>query len=307
MQRITRERIGYLLDRRIPPVAVVRDGETVLVETEDARTGRARLPEHTTTEWLYGLHQPGPYYSNPVTGPLLVEGAEPGDTLAVTIEEIVCDTQGFTGFWPESAHFPEWFPEPQTRIFPIEHGEVVFNEQIRFPTRPMVGTIGTAPHLEALSTHGSGRYGGNMDCPDVKPGATLFLPVNVPGALLFLGDCHAAQGDGEFCGGAIEQRADVTLTVRLQKGRPRSMRWPRLILDDALVTIGCDKPLESAMKHALGDMILWLEEEYGLTRAEAYMLLTHVGDARACQVSVAPYTMRVRMPRAYLPPRGDRG
>ena len=104
MQRITRERIGYLLDRRIPPVAVLRDGETVLVETEDSRTGRARLPEHTTQEWLAGLHRPGPYYSNPVTGPLFVEGAEPGDTLAVTIEEIVCDTQGYTGFWPESVH-----------------------------------------------------------------------------------------------------------------------------------------------------------------------------------------------------------
>src|SRR6266511_332620 len=114
MQRISRQRIGYLLDRRIPPVAVLRDGETVLVETEDSRTGRARLPEHTTQEWLAGLHQPGPYYSNPVTGPLLIEGAEPGDTLAVTIDEIVCDSQGYTGFWPASVHFPEWFPEPQT-------------------------------------------------------------------------------------------------------------------------------------------------------------------------------------------------
>src|SRR5262249_53323632 len=175
----------------------------------------------------------GPYYGNPVTGPIHIAGAEPGDTLAVRIRAVECDTLGFCCYWPFVYHLQDWFAEPITQLVDIHDGHVHYTMQtasgphaLRLPTRPMIGCIGTAPHLEAPTTGSAGRFGGNLDVPEVAAGSTVYLPVAVPGAYLYLGDCHPYQGDGEVSG--CEMRAVVTLSAEPLEARTRGPTCPRI-------------------------------------------------------------------------------
>ena len=300
MQTVTRDRTSYVFDRRLEPVARVQPGETITVETEDSCGGLVRTVEQTSSEALNRVLSRG--YGNPVTGPIYVEGAEPGDAISVTIQHIEPDSQGYVGHELITSHFPEWFDDNRIVLCGIEDEQVHFGD-LRIPIRPLLGTIGTAPAMEVLLSVTAGRHGGNMDCPDVAAGCVIHLPVYVDGALLFLGDVHAVQGDGELSGAGLETRSTVTLTISVRKPRPQSMTWPRLETPDSIMVIAADRPLESAVKLALRDMVLWLEEEYGWTKSDAYMLLSLVGSGRACQScgwSIYPFTASVRVPRAYL-------
>ena len=154
MQRITRDRISYAFDRRLEPVVRVADGEVFQIETEDSRTGRTRTAETTRPAFLNAMRGKG-YPGNPVTGPIHVAGAEAGDTLAVHIHQMDCDTLGYFGYWPFLYHLSDWFREPVTELVDIGDGEVRYTMQtaagphtLRIPTRPMAGCIGTAPPLE---------------------------------------------------------------------------------------------------------------------------------------------------------------
>lgn len=298
MQRVTRDRIEVVFDRRIPPVATVRPGEIFVVETDDSRAGRTRTPETTTPAFLLAMRQAG-YYGNPVTGPIFVEGAEPGDTLAVQIHDQECDTLGHMGYWPFLFHLEDLFPEPSTVLVDIRDGFVEMNERVRIPVRPMIGTIGTAPEVEAILSGGMGKHGGNLDAPEVCAGSTIFLPVAVEGALLALGDCHALQSDGEI--GSVEIRSVVTLSCDVIKGRSPAMTWPRIETPDLLVTVAVGRPLEEALWAALRDLILWLEERTGMSKHEAYLLIGAAGHARPGQAQVGLYSMRCMVPKLYLP------
>ncbi len=298
MQRITRDKVTPVFDRRTPPVATVQSGERVVVETEDSRGGLTRTPETTTPEHLIALRRRG-YHGNPVTGPIYIQGAQPGDTLAVHIHAQECDTLGYMGYWPWLFHLEEFFDKPSTVLCEIRDGHVIFNDEIRIPVRPMIGTIGTTPALEAILSGGMGRHGGNLDTPEVCAGSTIYLPVYVDGALLGLGDCHAVQSDGEI--NEVEMRSVVTLSCDVIKGRSPVMSWPRIETPEALVTVAVAAPLEEALRLALRDMILWLEERTGLSKHEAYLLVGIAGHARPGQVQVSQYSMRCLMPKAHLP------
>ena len=298
MLRLTRDQTNVVFDRRIPPVARVKPGEVFVVETDDSRAGRTRTPETTTPEFLLGMRKQG-YHGNPVTGPIYVEGAEPGDTLAVRIHEQECDTLGHMGYWPFLFHLEDLFDLPSTVLVEIRDGFVHFGEQIRIPVRPMIGTIGTAPEVEAILSGGMGRHGGNLDTPEVCAGSTIYLPVAVEGALLALGDCHAVQSDGEI--GSVEIRSVVTLSCEVIKGRSPVMSWPRIETPELLVTVAVGRPLEEALWAALRDLILWLEERTGMSKHEAYLLIGAAGHARPGQVQVGLYSMRCMVPREYLP------
>jgi acetamidase/formamidase len=300
MQRITRDKVTAVFDRRTPPVATVRPGERFIVETEDSRGGLTRTPETTTPAYLVALRQRG-YHGNPVTGPIYVEGAEPGDTLAVHIHALECDTLGYMGYWPWLFHLEDFFDKPATVLCEIRDGHVLFNEEIRIPVRPMIGTIGTAPALEAVLSGSAGRHGGNIDVPEVSVGSTIYLPVYVEGALLALGDCHALQSDGEI--NEVEMRSVVTVSCEVVKGRSPFMSWPRIETPETLVTVAVASPLEEALRLALREMILWMEELTGMSKHEAYLLVGVAGHARPGQVQVSPYSMRCLMPKAYLPRR----
>ncbi len=297
MQRITRDKITIVFDRHIPPVAYVRPGETFIVETEDSRGGRTRTPETTTPEFLIEMRKRG-YYGNPVTGPIYVEGAQPGDTLAVHIHVQECDTLGYMGYWPWLFHLEDFFDKPRTVLVEIRDGKVIFNEEIHIPVRPMIGTMGTTPAVEAILSGGMGRHGGNLDAEEVCAGSTIYLPVYVEGALLGLGDCHAIQSDGEI--NEVEMRSVITLSCDVVKGGSPVMSWPRIETADMLVTVAVASPLEEALRLALRDMILWMEELTGMSKHEAYLLLGLTGHARPGQAQVPLYSMRCLMPKKYL-------
>ena len=293
---LSRELTYDVVTRQTEPRLRLEPGETVVVETEDAAGARFRSPADITYE------KASVGYPNPITGPIYVEGAEPGDTLVVSIEGIQTDQQGFTRYRPDSGIIKDWFSEPKVLLPTVEDDHIVFSPKVRFPLRPMIGTIGTAPaDPNADMGEPPGTHGGNMDCKDVRPRARLILPVYVPGALLALGDVHATQGDGEICGTGVEIRAKVTLSLHLRKGRPAAMTWPRLDLPEAIATIVSVAPMEQAFNLACREMVLWLEEEYGLSRSDAYLILSNVGDGRVCQaVNVVP-TIRCVVPKNCLP------
>jgi acetamidase/formamidase len=303
VQRIPLERFGY--DPRTPaePVLRVRSGETFVVETEDTRSGQVRTLDAIAPAALerFRRDRDAGKFKSPLTGPIAVEGAEPGDLLAVTIERIVPDTFGFTGTWPFLQ--PDWFAQPVTRFVEIRDGWVHYDERVRFPVRPMIGCLGCTPPPGSGLASLASPYGGNMDCPDVRPGSTLLLPVGLRGADFYVGDAHAAQGDGEFSGGAIEVRAEVTLTLTVRKGKPASMTWPRIEAPDAIVVVAASRHLEDALNLAVRDLCYWLRDDYGYTLADAFMVATQVADGRACQVlpnTPGPHVIRVRMPREQL-------
>jgi amidase len=300
MQRITRDKLAVVFDRRIAPVAQVRPGEIFVVETEDSRGGRTRTPETTTPEFLIEMRRRG-YYGNPVTGPIYVEGAEPGDTLAVHIHSQECDTLGYQGFWPWLFHLEDFFDKPSTVLREIRDGKVIFSDEIQIPVRPMIGTIGTAPAVEAILSGGMGRHGGNLDTEEVCAGSTIYLPVNVEGGLLALGDCHAIQGDGEV--NEVEMRSVVTLSCEVIKGRSPVMTWPRIETPDTLVAVAVACPLEEALRLALRDMILWMEELTGMSKHDAYLLVGIAGHVRPGQAQVPLFSMRCLMPKQHLPKR----
>jgi amidase len=300
MQRITRDKLAVVFDRRIAPVAQVRPGEIFVVETEDSRGGRTRTPETTTPEFLIEMRRRG-YYGNPVTGPIYVEGAEPGDTLAVYIHSQECDTLGYQGFWPWLFHLEDFFDKPSTVLREIRDGKVIFSDEIQIPVRPMIGTIGTAPAVEAILSGGMGRHGGNLDTEEVCAGSTIYLPVNVEGGLLALGDCHAIQGDGEV--NEVEMRSVVTLSCEVIKGRSPVMTWPRIETPDTLVAVAVACPLEEALRLALRDMILWMEELTGMSKHDAYLLVGIAGHVRPGQAQVPLFSMRCLMPKQHLPKR----
>ena len=302
MQRITRDKLTGVFDRRVPPVATVKPGERFIVETEDSRGGLTRTPETTTPEYLLAMRRKG-YVGNPVTGPIFVEGARPGDTLAVHIHAIECDTIGYQGYWPWLFHLEEFFEAPSTVLREIRDGKVIVNDEIQIPVRPMVGTIGVAPEVEAILSGGMGRHCGNVDTEEVCAGSTVYLPVYVEGALLALGDCHAIQSDAEMS--EVEMRSVVTLSCDVVAGRSPVMTWPRIETPEMLVTVAVASPLEDALNKALRDMILWMEELTGMSKHDAYLLVGIAGHARPGQVQVPLYSMRCLMPKAYLP-RGDR-
>ncbi|MCZ6663107.1 MAG: acetamidase/formamidase family protein, partial [Actinobacteria bacterium] len=206
----------YEISRHNPPALAIEPGETVRVETQDTFNG---LVQKEGDHRDIGKKP----YGNPQSGPIFVEGAEQDDSLAVHIEKI----EARTG---QAANDMSWgrrglgeflgMDVPRaTRICPVRDGKVWWNPRVGIPYAPMIGTIGTAPAMGSPTTGPAGPYGGNMDIKEVTEGNTLYLPVFVDGALLHLGDVHAAQGDGELCGTALEMPGTVTIRVELLKGK----------------------------------------------------------------------------------------
>jgi acetamidase/formamidase len=286
-----------------PPIAHVRCGQTVVLETIDAFGGRLNRPED-----LYSECCPGPPRSNPQTGPLYIEQAEPGDTLVVHIGRIE-PTKSFavTALIPEfggltgtalTATLNKPLPE-RTRILPIEGEQIVFSDAIRLPLEPFLGTMGVAPELEEISSLVPGRWGGNMDCVETAPGSSVWLPVFNEGALFFLGDAHARQGDGELTGVAAEMSARVTLRFELMKGR--TIGWPRIESDEFLMATGSVRPLEDAARIAWKELISWLVEDYSFDELEAYELLGLAGQMRLGNMVDPNYTMVAKIAKRWLP------
>lgn len=290
----------YVFSPYVEPIASVKPGETVAIHTEDAFESRIQTREDLPTKVLGS-------YLNPQTGPLYVEGAEPGDTLAVKIEEIHPARD-----WAVSAFIPRFGgltstqatrtlnePLPE-RLWFYSLSDGVFNheDKIRIPWRPFLGTIATAPELEAVSALTPHNHGGNMDCRDTCPGNTVYLPVRVPGALFFAGDGHGNQGDGELCGVALEITTRSVITFELLKGQ--TIGWPRIESPDQLMTVGSARPMEDAARIAYVELVEWIAADYAFDRWEAYQLLTQAGTMYVGNMVDTYYSLVAGVDRSYL-------
>jgi len=278
MQTITNDPgdFSYVIGPYRGPVATVAPGETFIVETADAFENKIDSPDADLRS-LITLP-----FVNPLTGPIYVAGAEKGDSLRVTIHSIEstrdygvsCLIPDFGGLCGTT--FTRILNEPlpaRIMLHPIRDGAAIFSDAMDIapiPFEPFYGTIGTSPELEAISSLAPGFHGGNMDAADVCPGNTIHLPVNVAGALLHIGDGHAAQGDAEICGVATEIPTRRVLTVDLIKGQP--IATPRVESAEFLMAIGSARPMEDAARIAFYELVGWLEADYGLERLTAYQL-----------------------------------
>jgi len=298
------EKLAWVMGPYQEPIATVQPGETFQVSTLDAFGNRIDSSDLDLAEII---QLP---YVNPCTGPIYVEGAEPGDTLAVTIDEIT-----ITRDYAVSCLIPEFGglcgtvytrvlndPLPQSiMLHPISEAGMMYDPNLNIPlipVEPFYGTIGTSPALEAISTLSPGFHGGNMDAADICPGNTVHLPVNVKGALLFIGDGHAAQGDGEVSGVAAEVPTTGIITVDLIKDH--ATPTPRVISDDFLMSVGNARPMEDAARIAFFDLVTWLSTDYGFDRLAAYQLCSQVSQVRLANMVDILYSVVAKFPKRYM-------
>jgi amidase len=282
----------YEFSRHNPPRLRILPGETIVVASEDALSGQIRTNDDRRDK----VKMP---YSNPLTGPIAVEGAEPGDALAVTIHEIRPTTGRCVTRTADPKQLCEWLGTDcphGTHVCPIRDGLVYWSDSLTIPYAPMVGCIGTAPDWGCPTTGPAGPHGGNLDIVEVAPGSTIHLPVFVNDGLLYLGDLHAAMGHGELSATGLEMAGETTITVGLVKGARLS--WPRVETPDEIMAIVSGPPMERSIAQAYAQLILWMESGYGWDRWRAYDLLTHVG-----RISVGYYglgTVAAKVARRYL-------
>jgi amidase len=298
---------SYVFSPYREPVAHVKPGQRVVVHTEDAFESRINTTDDLPSQALATAK-----FLNPQTGPIYVEGAEPGDTLAVRMENIEpkrdyavsCYVPYFGGLTSTTLTrtLQEALPE-KVYVWTLHKDEgrrYLVNEEIgvRLPWEPFVGTIAVAPDLEAISALSPGPFGGNMDVPDVRPGNTVYLPVWNEGALFYTGDCHARQGQGELCGVALEITSRVTVAFEVIKGG--GIEWPRIESEEKLMTVGSARPMEDAARIAYAELIGWLEDEHGFSRLDAYQLLTQAGGLYVGNMVDTTYSLVASIDKRYL-------
>jgi len=281
------------------PILRVRPGEIVQVETYDA-FGDQLTPDFDLKKLLESGKE---VYDNPVTGPIYIEGAEPGDTLAVDIMDIKIREFGLAAISPGVGALDGWLSTSPavTKFLKIENGTIHYRtdsaKDLTFPAKPFLGVVGVSPPLESISTVTPFQHGGNMDVADVCPGNRLFLPVGVKGGLFCVGDVHASQGDGEICGNAVEVSAQVTFKFDILKNK--TIRWPRIESNDEIMTVCSSKPLEDAARCAFRELIQWLDE-YGISTNDAYILLSLAARARIAQIVDPLYTVVAKIAKEII-------
>jgi acetamidase/formamidase len=295
-------------DRSIPPVASIAPGTILEFECPDASGGQ--LSARSTVADVPGIDFAR---VNPVTGPVFIEGAEPGDTLKVTFHEFKPSGWGWTANIPGFGLLADQFTEPALHIWSYDSvgmGPAAFSPVGKVPLKPFTGTIGLAlaePGLHSVVP--PRRVGGNMDIRDLNAGTVLYLPVEVPGALFSVGDTHAAQGDGEVCGTAIESPMSVVLGFDLEKNA--GLKTPRFTTPGPVtrhldgkgyeVTTGIGPDLMAAARDAVARMIDLIAARHALKPVEAYMLCSVAGDLRISEIVDQPnWVVSFYFPRLVL-------
>jgi amidase len=292
--------IKYALSGDERYIASVEPGETFVVECAiNANDGTIRHLGQQLTEKDVTFP-----FVNGATGPIEVRGSKAGDMLRVEIIKMELDRLGFTALWPGIGMFPDWVRRKefgiQTRVVEVKDGHVHWNDHLKLPIKPMIGVLGVAPVHGAVLTVDNGPHGGNLDVQEITSGNTVMFRVNKDGTHLFMGDCHAIQGDGECNGmGAIEIAATLTVKVSVEKAPPR-LNHPRIETPTHIGTLGCARPLEDAMRIAFEEMVYWMEDDWKIPAAEGYMLLGQIAEARCTQVVNPKYTYICKVDKSLL-------
>jgi amidase len=291
----------------VAPVARLKPGDILDTNTLDCFGNAIKKPGDTLSM------SKG---DNPLTGPFYIEGAEPGDTLAVKILDLEVDgDQGVGAFAPgfgalnETNYTPMLHPPLPEKIwfYPIDHANNTATFQaldskfsVKIPLHPFFGCIGVAPSAsEARSSIVPAEFGGNMDSPEASVGNTVYFPVNVPGGLLYMGDGHAAMGDGEVAGTAIEVPLRARVQLSLIKGQ--KINWPRFENDDAIMTVGAYRPLDDCVRIAFTELVGWIHQDYGLSELDAYELLSKVAKIHLNEMVDPNYVVVASIEKKFLP------
>ena len=289
------------------PTHHVQPGTRIVSWTDDCYDGAVTRPDQLPTKVI------PPGHDNPQTGPFYIEGAEPGDTVVIHINKLEpARDHGISSFFPGfgalnrtdrtavlGSDLPEkvWFYDVANGLARTRSLDGRLTWEI--PLAPFLGCLGVSPGLEVRSTVVPDFFGGNMDCPEVRAGNTVYLGVNVPGALLSFGDGHYAMGDGEIIGTAIEGAMNVDLTVDLIKGR--KTEWPRIENAEWMMTVGAARPLEDAARVAFREMVHWVRETSGLSEMDAYEFVSQAARAPIVQMVDPEYTVMVKIEKRRLP------
>ena len=289
MVQIDNKQVIYAMSRDNQPVATVKSGTDVVFNTCDCFSDQimAKETEFTQLDWQR---------INPATGPVFIEGAEPGDVLKVKIKRIT-----LTRNWAVMVTAPglgvigDELTTPQVSIIPIIDDHAQLPGGVSVKIHPMIGVIGVAPDGEAISCGTPDSHGGNMDCKEIVAGSTLWLPVNVPGALFALGDLHAAMGDGEVSVCGLEITGEVTVELSIMKGR--RLPLPMLENDDTLFTLASALMLDDAANMATRNMAHFIADNSVLTLEEAINVLSIAGDLQVCQIVDPLKTCRFALPK----------
>jgi acetamidase/formamidase len=296
-------RYHYVYGPYAKPVLSISPGDIVVAETQDAFEGAITKESDKPSELL---HMP---FLNPQCGPIAVKGAVKGDVLCVHIHSIKprgAQPVGTTALITEfgglvstnnTALLNAPLPEMVKKMEVTERG-IKFNKNITLPYEPFIGTLGVSPEIEAVTSLQPDYWGGNMDLPDVGPGAIVYFPVHHESAYLYLGDCHATQGDGELCGVAVEIPSTTTIQVDLIKNW--KIAWPRLENEKFIMAIGSTRPMEDAARIAYRELIQWLVADFGFDQYEAYFLLTQAGRVRVGNMVDPKYTLGASILKSYL-------
>ncbi len=292
--------------------ATVRPGTVLELFTEDCFAGAVRTPADLVSQVC---HFP---FLNPQTGPFWVEGAQPGDTLAIHFVSIdpardwgASTTVPLFGALTSTVHTATLQPPlpEQVWIWELdrEQSTCTFTardsaHRVVLPMEPMHGTVGVAPaNLEVRSALVPDAHGGNLDTPEMRAGVTCFLGVSVEGALFSIGDGHARQGEGETCGVAVETAMNTVIVIDLIKGR--STPWPRIESDTHLMSLGSARPLEDAFRIAQLDLVRWVSQDCGLSELDAYQLLSQTVESPLANVCDTNYTSVAKVRKGWVPGR----
>jgi amidase len=283
----------YSMSAANKAAASCQPGETVIFETQDCFSNQIQSENifFESTDWET---------INPATGPLQIEGAEIGDTLKVDIKKIEIDKQGVMISSPDIAYMEEFTTESETKIIPIKNNKAIFNDKIKIKLNPMIGVIGTSPgkNEKAVSCGTPASHGGNMDTKVIKEGSILYLPVKVPGAMLAMGDLHAAMGDGEVGVTGVEIAGEVTVKVDLIKDKKLSD--PMVETEAAFYAIASGTDVDAAIKKASNNMFRFLKARLPLSNNEIIMLMSIVCDLQISQVVDPEKTARMRVDKEAL-------
>ena len=267
------------------PAATVKSGDEVKFFTLDSMGNQWRGQADYTLDNSIG--------SNPATGPVYVEGAEPGDTLKVTILDIVVGDECSLSIEPGNGVFSREVNTLKRQMFPIRDGKLIFNDKVSVDIDPMIGVIGVAPKGEPISNSHPGDHGGNMDVKRIGKGVSVYLPVNHRGALLALGDVHAIMSDGEACYSGTEVTAEVTVRIEVVK---RALDEIMIVGNGRVITVASDESMEEAGRRAMCAMRRFLVSELGMDEFESCTILSVVGDMCICQAVSRLRTCRTEVP-----------
>lgn len=285
--------VHYLWDNELEPALNISSGDTVVYRTREVSDGQ--ISPDSTAEAIGSFDWSRVY---PLSGPVAVEGAEPGDTLEVEILDIRTQGWGWTAVLPGSGLLADDFPDAHLKVFDLTNGDyTMFRDDIAIPIEPFFGTMGVCPAgSEKLQIMPPGPFGGNMDTRHITKGSTLYLPVQVPGALFSCGDAHAAQGDGEVCVTGIECPMYAAFRFDLVKGK--NLPAPQFKTPGALTpksegagwyaTMGVNTDLMEATKNSLRAMVAHMSETYSMEPVEAYLLASLVVDLKISEVVDQP-------------------